>query len=239
MESILYTRGRYYPAYTPQEAREKGIEWAEDYENVKAGDYIKTADNYIIEVIKRKNFSKGCHIVQIASGTWNFLHEDVYATRIKADRHSLSGKYRYNRVKDNVANKRRLKIFVYNFLKTGTPEEAFRVAFPDAGENNVKNLSSALMRNKEVKKMINDEVKRVLESNGITKDYLIQNLKELFENEKLNVHARMSALKELIDISDIKDKAKVSREQRTFQGFSDRDIGRVEATETHTQISNE
>lgn len=222
---VIETQNENYNYYTPQEAKDEGIEYKENWREGNKGDWVLTDDGWVVRVLyrKRRNHRGNTNgILRIATGTFPTREGTELHTEHKGNRFTISGRSSEESIRQREPTFRD-KLFIKHFLETGDEYKAASIAYNDRTKQAQERIAANLIVNKKVRQMIKDQVDRAATKHGVTYEYIIKGLKEMHEVGEKEKN-RLSALKELGDIIGIKDKEEKQTTTESFSGFSSKDL---------------
>ena len=142
-------------------------------------EWILTDDNYVCQILKKFKVGKN-DCVRTVCGTFNKNNKKslmLGANGIAEHIYSFSGK--------QISPKQRgltERHFLFaKYIVTGdTVIDAFKKAFPRSkSEDYIKRTSTSLIKTENIKKMINEEIRAILDEEGVTPQYQIRSYKQV------------------------------------------------------------
>tara|TARA_Y100000593_G_scaffold30748_1_gene60900 strand:- start:6337 stop:7173 length:837 start_codon:yes stop_codon:yes gene_type:complete len=222
--------------YEPDDVLPENLIIQSDWRDGQVGDWVKTDDDCVIEVLRRgtmkKKMGKNKIVEYIGTCTGTFLVSSK--TKMDASKrdniYSFSGK----KVDDIVYDRKELNnfetLFVTYVAKGMTPVEAYLKSFPTNSPGYAKIKSGQLLKMERIKTAMKEELKPVLEELGINENYVLETIKGVIDSTDKD-ETRLKALFKLADIMDMEDKNKTTVTQVSgalFKGFSDEMIEQAE-----------
>jgi hypothetical protein len=225
-------RGIPYFAFTKEEAKERGIEWKEDWRDAEKGDWALTDDGYIV-LIRQVSVGKatGIKLVTSAWGTFNnYVRKSdgqpsykMYVDHPDREKNSLTENANY-KTPNNYQKKAILEMIKY----TGSIKDAIRTVLPkETSERAVVRKFNQFIRVDNIFYDIGVAMSDYLKRNGIDEDYIIKQYKAMAEtatSEKI----RLEALGKLAELSGVERKKGIDPQK--FQGFTSNQISDMKKT---------
>jgi hypothetical protein len=184
------------------------------------GEWIFTDDEHVCQILKCFKVGKN-DCVRTVCGTFSrknkknkMLGEEGIAEHI----YSFSGKK--IQPKDRELSERHFLFAKY--IATGDDIiEAYKKAFPRSkSDDYVKRTASSLIKTENIKKMINEEIRAILDEEGVTPKYQIRSYKQVADLAEKDTD-RLRALDSLSKISGLFDSnSKKTEELTVWAGFS-------------------
>ena len=205
---------RAYPEYEIIKTWRKGNE----------GDWVSTDDGGVVQILKKgliadKNGNKKPYIRTIC-GTFltesNSVMENVVAENI----YTFSGTNEYKRFikKEDVSSR---EVLFARYLASGeNAVSAYKRAYSTKNDQYAKARSTQLLKTKRIQAMISEEVKKVLDEEGVSPNYIISKYKQISDIGE-NDATTLRALDSLAKISGLFETKENVKEQLTvWQGFT-------------------
>ena len=206
-----------------------GVAVNSDWRNAEEGEWVLTDDMHVVQILKKFNVG-GKDCVRTLCGTFkiasshNMLGEDGIVENI----YSFSGKN-----SDITKESPRKKLFA-QYIASGTDViDAYRRAYPTAkSESYIKKSTTRLLKTKEVQSMIKDEIKKCLEAEGVTPEWIIGRYKTIADVADRDTD-RLRSLESLSKIAGMFDTSEKKTEQLTvFAGFTPEQLEEVKNGKT-------
>ena len=229
-----------HKVYDPEDRVENGLVVITDWRDSRVGDWVKTDDNCIIQVLRRGKMTrkygrnKVREYVGTCTGTFRVGKNVKMDTSRRANIYTFGGSKSSEDILLDRTTLTRCELVFVTFLASGlSPQEAYLKAYPTKNRNYAHIKSSQLMRTERVYTAMKEELKPVCEELGIDNKTVLKDIQDAAKNsEKEDV--RLRALFKLADISDLEDKNQTKVTQVTgalFQGFSPEQIEQAERPE--------
>ena len=171
-------------------------------------EWIFTDDQYVCQILKSFKIGKN-NCVRTVCGTFDGIAEHIY---------SFSGK--------QVSQKERglsERHFLFaKYIATGdTVVDAYKKAFPRSkSEDYIKRTSTSLIKTESIQKMVKEEIRAILDEEGVTPQYLIRGYKQVADIAEKDTD-RLRSLDSLSKISGLFATGENRTEELTvWAGFS-------------------
>ncbi len=230
-------RNRIFDEYTLEEAKFLGIAYRTDWRNAQKGDWIRTADGKVLEVMNRIEGAtyqyksslkpvKRADVIQTGYGKTY-----VYAPKILAQPSYLhrDGK---DPVKAMSATEKQM-LYLTRLIEYGSiaPDGMFddnsiiNSYMAVYSQNNPKSAllrGRGILKHKWAKKIMSEQMKDKLALAGLTDDWVVNQYKELGENDETPAATRLNAVNRVSELLGHNAK-KVEGEQKMVLMLSDGD----------------
>lgn len=170
-----------FEIYTKKEADDKGIAYKEDWRNASEGEWICTEDGYVAPVMKTRSMTSGA--IEYVYPFGRAFHNQKMGLEFlphKKNRsyHHVTGRHECEYESRKFRTRRAVSAYVSMLLAGKIDYEVLSNIYrPGTDEKRMK----IMLTNRAVKKMIEAELKEVLNKHGITKDYAVEKLKKAME----------------------------------------------------------
>ena len=229
-----------HKVYDPEDRIENGLLVITDWRDSRVGDWVKTDDDCIIQVLRRGRMTrrygrnKVREYVGTCTGTFPVGKNVKMDTSRRANIYTFGGSKSSEDILLDRTTLTRCELVFVQFLASGmSPQEAYLKAYPTKNRNYAHVKSSQLMRTERIYTAMKEELKPVCEELGIDNKTVLKDIQAAAKNsEKEDV--RLRALFKLADILDLEDKNQTRVTQVTgalFQGFSPEQIEEAERPE--------
>lgn len=193
--------------YTPEEAKEVGIVYKENWREGVKGDWVLTDDGWVVEVLRGGQDAAGRRWVGTATMTTSVEARSGLDTNPRENRYSFNGKGR-NPPKHLTTD---LLAFCQRIARLEDPVDAYLAT---VGKNSkggyspqyltyVRNRIKRLMNRADVKEQIKSNIDELMKQAGISHLWILQRYKAAAEQTE-NFSAAVSALNKLTDLSGLK-----------------------------------
>ena len=184
------------------------------------GEWVIADDGYVCQILKSFKLGKS-ECIRTVCGTFRLTNKKrkMLGSEGIADHiYSFSGTYVAK--KDKKINNRHF-LFAKYIAKGEDVIDAYKKAYPNAkSDEYIKNESTSLLKTENIQKMIREEIKEILDEEGVTPKYLIRNYKQVADiaekdTDKLRSLDSLSKISGLFDTQD-----KKTEELTVWAGFS-------------------
>ena len=199
------------------------------------GEWVFTDDEYVCQILKCFKIGKNdcvrtvCGTFSIKNKKNRMLGRDGIAEHI----YSFSGK-KINR-KDVEPNERHF-LFAKYIVTGHSVVDAYKKAFPRSkSDDYIKRTATSLIKTENIKKMINEEIRAILDEEGVTPKYLIRGYKQVADIAEKDTD-RLRSLDSLSKISGLFASGEKRTEELTvWAGFSPEQL---ESIQDGSQLKN-
>jgi hypothetical protein len=215
VEYNLYSDEKEFRKYHPK------AKIVEDWRSAVVGQWIKSEDGKVMQIIHRWNMRD--------TSTPSMKSNDFIRTLLGT---ASTGKYTKlagNPAKNiycfiNYKKNSKLTIREKNFAKMvamgAKPVNAYLNCFKTNDYAYARSRSMALLREKRVKTMVEKEIELLLDDLGISKTYLLEEMKCVVDNKKARDGDKLRALETLMKISGLLNTDKKSESVALIQEFT-------------------
>ena len=191
-----------------------------NWRNGSQGEWVFTDDMHVCQILKSFKIGKN-NCVRTVCGTFNRKNKKnlmLGADGIVEHIYSFSGKQVNPKDRDFSE-----KHFLFaKYIATGSSVvDAYKRAFPRAkSEDYIKRTSTSLIKTENIQKMINEEIRAILDEEGVTPQYQIRSYKQVADLAEKDTD-KLRALDSLSKISGLFDSGSKKTEELTvWAGFS-------------------
>ena len=216
--------------YEPEDELPQSLSVVEDWRDGHLGDWVKTDDDCVIQVLRRGQMlraqgrDKIREYIGTCTGTFPIGPRIKMDTSKRANIYSFGGsKSPDNILVDRKSLTRAEQVFVLYMSQGLKPEEAYLKAFPTNNIRYAKEKSGNLVKTERVRTAMKEELKPVLKELGVDEIYVLKGIKSEAETAEKS-DTRLKALFKLSDIMDLEDKNQTKVTQisgAVFKGFED------------------
>ena len=184
------------------------------------GDWVFTDDLHVCQIIKSFKIGKN-DCVRTVCGTFNRGNDKslmLGADGICEHIYSFSGK----KVSQKERGLTERHFLFAKYIVTGDSiVEAYKKAFPRSkSEDYIKRTATSLIKTENIQKMVKEEVRAILDEEGVTPQYLIRGYKQVADVAEKDTD-RLRSLDSLSKISGLFDSGSKKTEELTvWAGFS-------------------
>ena len=199
-----------------------GIEYREDWRDGLIGDWVKTDDNHVMQILRRfKTGSK--EFIGTCTGTYIVSPESNLDSIRNGDIYSLSGKNWYERLTGRKEPTKNEILFAQRISLGSSPTEAYLAVYNTDNEDTAKKKSAILIKQERIQKLVRQDLKDTFSKLGVDLDYLIESAKDVVDGAK-NDSDRLKALGMLWQAFGVVEEQKVTEIKGVFQGFSPKEL---------------
>lgn len=214
------------------------------WRSAEEGDWVVSDDYRVVQILKKtlndkpKAYNKA--IIRTCVGTFAVNPKTFFDTdfEMHPDRYRVSntGKDVTERLIERENATHNEKIFANRIAKGDDAQTAYMKTFPTKNKAYAKDMSNILLRQERIQKNISSEIEQILEEEGVSKRYIIQEYKRLIDDGMLDLKncsgSVRAALNDLVDIAGMKpDKTKSSQSMGVLHEVEDDLIGEVQEAE--------
>lgn len=213
------------------------------WKEAKEGEWILSDDYRVLEVLKRTDnqienaYNKA--ILRTCVGTFAVNKHSFMDTDFNEhpDRYRVSNNPRHHidNVKSRETITKKEVLFAKYVAKGYKPNVAYSKVFNSNRDTYVKQMANTLVTQERIQTVVNDEVSKILEDNGVDKQYIVSSYKDLVDKGLLNVEkcgpAVRAALKDLADMSGMSAQKNKSIEKGVLHEISDDVLDKMEEAE--------
>ncbi len=198
--------------------------WRDGSEN----DWVFTDDQYVCQILKSFKIGKNS-CVRTVCGTFNRKNKKnlmLGANGIAEHIYSFAGKK--VTPKEDTLNERHFLFAKY--IATGdTVIDAYKKAFPRSkSEDYIKKTSASLLKTENIQKMVKEEIRAILDEEGVTPQYLIRGYKQVADIAEKDTD-RLRSLDSLSKISGLFTVGENRTEELTvWAGFSPEQLDSIQ-----------
>jgi hypothetical protein len=224
MEEVT-VHGKVHKVYTEDEAVEREIKFKEEWSEGQEGDWVKTDDGFVLQILKTGQLGKRHRWLRTAIGT--------YPSHGRCDCEERESRYTLGGHRNTpVRLTKRLRVFCRLWAMSGDAIESYKHAFPNANDENyiearVNQVTRAECVQNEMYKHLREVAARV----GVDEEYVMTRFKELAEDGEKDAD-KLRALENLAKMlkidGGINRKLRVSRTVTEDSGFSREELSDLE-----------
>ena len=197
------------------------------------GDWVYTDDGYICQILKKSQVSHPGYktprtMIRTVCGSFiceQKSHKILGEEGVVENIYTFSGNYNatYSRSKDRRLNNR--EFLFARYVASGEDSiSAYQKAYPKAvNKDYIKNKSNILLQKEEIRTMVKEEIKKILDEEGVTPEWIIgiyRNIADLSDRDT----DRLKAVKDLATIAGLFDTDKKQEQLTVFQGFTPKQL---------------
>ena len=233
---IYKVNGVEHTVFDPDDTLPDNIIIQSNWRDGQVGDWIKTDDDCVLEVLRRGKMvkkmgkNKIVEYIGTCTGTFSLSKSVKMDGSRRANIYSFSGKKVDDAVQDRTNLNSFETLFVTYVVKGLDPVEAYLKSFPTNSPGYAKVKSNQLLKMERIKTAMKEELKPVLEELGINEKFVLETIKGVINSTDKD-ETKLKALFKLADIMDMEDKNQTKITQVSgalFKGFSDEQIEQAE-----------
>jgi len=199
-----------------------------DWRRGKEEDWVYTDDLYVCQILRvfyvtvpstgkrQKCIRTVCGSFVVGQKNVKMLGEYGVADNI----YTFSGNYdSINKIRDTKVSSK--KLLFAQYVAAGMDlSQAYSIVYPKAKDKQyIKTAANKLLQQKKVQKMVKEEIKEILNSEGVTPEYIIQKYKDIADISDRDTD-RLRSLDALAKMSGLFDTEKKQEQLTVWAGFS-------------------
>ena len=234
---VYKVNGVDHKVYEPDDALPEGMVVIEDWRDGHIGDWVKTADDCVIQILrsgsmlKPKGKIREVRYIGTCTGTFPVSKSTILDSSRRNNIYSFGGSKKSDDIlldRKNLSSNETL--FVVYLIAGMDMEKAYLKAFPTNNRKYAIQRAAKLVKTQRVKTAMKEELKPVLEKLGINETSILKNINSIATSAEKD-ETKLKALFKLADIMDLEDKNKTTVTQVqgiAFQGFDQKHIEEAE-----------
>ena len=183
------------------------------------GNWVLTDDNHVVQILKRAKYNN-TEIVRCITGTFNVNRNIRMGSAIPDNIYSFS-KYK---VAENFKNRKKAtndEFLFAQYIASGQDTvSSYLKAYKTNNKNYARKRANELLRSERVRKMVSKEIQDIMESEGVSKHYMIQVFKQIADLAERD-NDKLRAVENLAKIAGLYETEKKSEQLTVFAGFTD------------------
>ena len=241
-EHYLFDNIEEFKALKPEEVISGS--WREGNE----GDWVTTDDGYVVEILKKSlishpKYEKPRTYVRTVCGSYiveQKSHQILGEQGIAENIYHFSGN---NDSKKDYRQDRKLKsrefVFARYVAEGNDVISAYRKAYPRAKDKKyIAEKTSTLLNKKEIRTMVKEEIKKILDDEGVTPKWIIEKYKDIADVSERDSD-RLRSLEALSKISGLFETDTKKEQLAVFQGFTPEQLESFNGKETKLVAAGE
>ena len=215
-----------------------------DWRRGNEGDWVYTDDLHVCQVlkvfyitvpsskIKKKCVRTVCGSYVIGQKNVKMLGEQGVAENI----YTFSGNYdSINKIRDKGISSK--KLLFAQYVAAGVDlSQAYSIVYPRAqDESYIKTAANKLLQQKKVQKMVKEEIKEILQAEGVSPEYIIQLYKDIADISERDSD-RLRSLDALAKMSGLFDTDKKQEQLTVWSGFTPEQLEALQSDKTETKV---
>ena len=234
---VYRVNGVEYKVYDPDDPIPDRLIVQSNWREGKAGEWVKSDDDCVIQVLRRGSMSKPKgrnkirEYIGTCTGTFPIGDSVKMDTSRRVNIYSFGGSKKADDILlDRTVLSKHEEMFVLYLASGMAAEDAYVKAFPTKNRNYAKLKSGQLVKTERIKTAMKEELKPVCEKLGVDPESVIKGIKDKADYADKD-ETQLKALFKLSDILDLEDKNQTKVTQVTgalFQGFSEKMLEEAE-----------
>ena len=215
-EEIIYSSEAEFKKYEDEEIHE-------NWRKAPKGAWIKTDNGKVVRILARNSMVRRDKVYDfIRTPYGQFICEDHVTIKgePRTNIYTFSGNYdSINEVREqNVSSK---KVLFAQYVAAGMDmSQAYSKVYPKAkDEKYIKSAASKLLQQKKVQEMVKEEIREILQAEGVSPEYIIQKYKDIADISERDSD-RLRSLDALAKMSGLFDTEKKQEQLTVWSGFS-------------------
>ena len=199
-----------------------------DWRIADEGDWVYTDDGYICQILKKSkvnhpNYKTPRTMIRTVCGSFiceqkshKILGEDGVVENI----YTFSGNYdSINEIRSKKTSSKKMLFAQYVAAGMDT-SQAYSIVYPKAKDKQyIKTAANKLLQQKKVMEMVKQEIKDILNSEGVTPEYIIQRYKDIADISEKDSD-KLRSLDALAKMSGLFDTEKKQEQLTVWTGFT-------------------
>ena len=237
-ERILYESMKEFMAFNPQLAS------TGDWRRGNEGDWVYTDDLYVCQILKvfyitvpstkqrKKCIRTVCGSFVVGQKNIKMLGEKGVAENI----YTFAGNYDTikNIRSENVSSKKPL---FAQYVAAGVDlSQAYSIVYPKAKDKNyIKTAANKLLQQKKVQQMVKEEIREILDSEGVSPEYIIRLYKDIADISERDSD-RLRSLDALAKMSGLFDTEKKQEQLTVWTGFTPEQMEAIKSDKINQKV---
>ena len=237
-EHILYDNNKEFTAFKPD------LVVMGDWRRGTEGDLVYTDDLHVCQVLKvfyitvpstkkqKKCIRTVCGSFVASQENAKMLGEDGIADNI----YTFSGNYdSINNIRSKKTSSKKL-LFAHYVAAGVDLSRAYSIVYPKANDTQyIKTAANKLLQQKKVMEMVKQEIKDILNSEGVTPEYIIQKYKDIADISDRDTD-RLRSLDALAKMSGLFDTEKKQEQLTVWAGFTPEQMEAIKSDSNKTKV---
>ena len=201
----------------------------DDWRAGNEGDWVYTDDRYICQIRKKSAVSHPGYktprtMIRTVCGSFiseQKSHKIIGEDGIAENIYTFSGNYKatYSRAKDRKLKNREF-LFARYVASGDDAISAYRKAYPKAvNKNYITKKSNILLQKEEIRTMVKEEIKKILQEEGVTPEWIIGKYRDIADLSDRDTD-KLRSLESLSKIAGLFDTDTKQEQLTVFQGFT-------------------
>jgi len=193
----------------------------EDWRSAQVGEWVRSDDGKVMNIIHRWNMTD----TSVGMNRKNDFIRTLLGTASTGKYTKLAGDpaksiYRFINYKKGKINTVRERNFAKMVAMGAKPVNAYLNCYSTNDYGYARQRSLALLREKRIRTMVDKEIELLLDDLGISKTYLLEEMKRVIDNKKARDGDKLRALETLMKISGLLNTEKKSESVALIQEFT-------------------
>jgi hypothetical protein len=202
-------------------------EWEKKYPESKLvswkvgleGDWVLTDDDHVVQILKRANYGD-MEVVRCITGTYNVDRDIMMTSEIPDNIYSFSKKDNHERFLKKKKPSTKEFLFAKYIAKGEDTVESYLKAYKTNNRDYANRRANELLRSERVRNMVSEEIKQILDGEGVTPNYIIQTFKQVVDLAERDTD-KLRSLESLAKIAGLFETEKKREELTVFAGFTE------------------
>ena len=215
-----------------------------DWRRGKEGDWVYTDDLYVCQILKiffitvpgtrnqKKCVRTVCGSFVVCQKNVKMLGERGVAKNI----YTFSGNYEArDKIRESGVSSKKL-LFAQYVAAGMDMSQAYSIVYPKAkDESYIKTAANKLLQQKKVQKMVKEEIREILQAEGVTPEYIIQKYRDIADISERDSD-RLRSLDALSKMSGLFDTEKKQEQLTVWQGFTPEQLEALKNDKVETKV---
>lgn len=198
------------------------------------GSWVLTDDSHVVQILKKRDYGRSM-IVRCITGTYDINGSKLMNSDIPDNIYSFSTTDTYKLFKNRKNATSKEFLFAQYVARGINIVDAYLKVYPTNNKKYAKMKAHNLMKSERVRKVISKEIKDILDSEGVTPNYIIQVFKQVTDLAERDTD-RLRALESLAKIAGLFETEKKSEQLTVFAGFTDEQLKAISNGQTEKLI---
>ena len=194
------------------------------------GDWVLTDDDHVCQILKKAKYGRS-EIVRTICGTYDINQETEMTGEIPDNIQSFSKNSTYSNFKERKDATSRELLFARYIAKGDDVVKAYLSAYKTENDVYADRRSKQLLKTERIQKMISEEIRKVLDEEGVTPNHIIRTYKQISDLSDRDSD-RLRALDSLSKISGLFEQDKQTEQLTVFAGFTDKQMEAIKGGKT-------
>lgn len=187
-------------------------------------DWVLTDDDCVVQVLRRgviaRHSGKTCYYVRTVCGSFRIDKEKEMYGQIAENIYTFSGVNEYKRFLKKPYCSEREVLFSQYVASGRDPVDTYLDIYKTENSKYAKNMVGRLLKTDRIKTMIKEEIKEVLQEEGISPNYIVRRFKQVADEGSKDGDV-LRSLESLAKICGLFDSQEQKQQQLTvWSGFS-------------------